>query len=169
MIFEQTVLDALEAVEPARWEGEVWRVVLGARNPLLANTTGARWNPRDTAALYASLERGTVLAELDHLRSIQTPPTRRSAYRLHLIRVRVDRMLDLRELGLLESMGVGPAELAADDYSSCQGVGGAAAWLGVDAVLVPSARIEGNNLVVFTDKQDPDAPLELVSTEDVVD
>lgn len=166
MIFDQGVLDTLEGIAPARWEGHVWRAVFDERNPLLANRTGARWNPRDTAALYTSLSEKTVLAELDHLRSVQYPPARRATYRICVIHVRVDRMLDLRSSAVLGLVGVGSRELAADEHSACQQVGGAAAWLGCDAILVPSARSVGDNLVVFVDKQDPDAPLEVVETQE---
>ncbi len=169
MIFDQSVLDALEAVAQESWEGDVWRVVFGSRNPLLANTTGARWNPRDTAALYTSLERGILLAELDHLRSLQTPPTRRSAYRLHRIYVRVDRLLDLRDRSLLASMGVEEADLVGDDHAACQEVGGAAAWLGCDGILVPSARAKGDNLVIFVNRQEPDAALDVIESQEIVD
>jgi RES domain-containing protein len=166
MIFDERVLDALEGVQPQVWEGEVWRVVFGDRNPLLANRSGARWNPPETAALYTSLDRETVLAELDHLRSLQTPPTRRSAYSLHRIRVRVERMLDL-DLAFLGSVGVGQEELASDVLEPCQAIGGAAAWLGRDAILVSSARGAGENLVVFVDQQDPDAVLEVLESAEV--
>lgn len=169
MIFDQVILDALEALKGEFWEGEVWRVVFGARNPLLANTSGARWNPRDTAALYTSLEKDTALAELDHLRSIQTPPTRRSGYTLHRLFVRVDRLLDLRDGEVLTSMGVTDDDLVGDDLTACQSVGGAAEWLGCDGLLVPSARATGVNLVIFVNKQDPDATLEVAESSDIVD
>jgi RES domain-containing protein len=161
MIFDQPILDALEQIQFETWEGDVWRVVVGDRDPLLANRTGARWNPPDTAALYASLDRTTVLAEMDHLRNLQTPPVKRSVYRLHQIRLRVDKMLDLRDRRLLESLRIGAEELASDDPTACRRVGGAAAWLGRDAILVPSVRGAGDNLVVFVDQQDPDAPVEV--------
>lgn len=169
MIFDQSVLDPLEAVARESWEGDVWRVVFGSRSPLLANTTGARWNPPDTAALYTSLERDTLLAELDHLRSIQTPLTRRSAYRLHRIHVRVDRLLDLRDRSLLASMGIGADDLVGDDHAACQEVGGAAAWLGCDGILVPSARAKGDNLVIFVNQQEPDAALDVIDSREIAD
>jgi RES domain-containing protein len=167
MIFDQSLLDALEAIEPQSWEGELWRVVFGDRNPLFANRSGARWNPPETGALYTSLDRKTVLAELDHLRSLQTPPTRRSAYRVHRIRVRVERMVDLRDRSRLDSVGLEQGELASEELQACQQIGGAAAWLDRDAILVPSARGPGDNLVVFVDKQDPDAVLEVLESEDI--
>lgn len=169
MIFEQEVLDALEKLNQEAWEGEVWRFVARGRNPLLANRTGARWSPPGTAALYTSLERGTVLAELDHLRNLQTPPVRRSAFRLYRVRVQVESILILTNQAVLGTLGLDEQQVASDDMNACQSVGGAAAWLGRDAILVPSARADGSNLVVFVDNQQPDAVLEPVEEEDLED
>lgn len=165
MLFDQDVLDALESLETQSWEGEAWRFVLGETDPFQPNTRGARWNPPDTAALYTCLERTTVLAELDHVRHLQTPALRRELFVLHTIRTRVTRMLDLSDRTLLRTLGVGDPELSSDDQTACRRVGGAAAWLGHDGILVPSARADGDNLVVFVNAQRPDLPLELVSSE----
>ena len=165
MLFDQDLLDALENLESQPWEGQAWRFVLGDTDPFQPNTRGARWNPPDTAALYTSLERTTVLAELDHVRHLQTPALRRELFVVHTIRTRVTRMLDLTDRTLLHTLGVGDAELSSDDRTPCRRVGGAAAWLGHDGILVPSARADGANLVVFVNLQKPDLPLELIGSE----
>ncbi len=165
MLYDQDLLDALESLEAQSWEGEAWRFVLGDTDPFQPNTRGARWNPPDTAALYTSLERSTVLAELDHVRHLQTPPLRKELFVLHTIRTRVTKMLDLSDRDLLVTLGVRDSELSSDDQTPCRRVGGAAAWLGHDGILVPSARTEGMNLVVFVNVQQLDSPLELISSE----
>jgi RES domain-containing protein len=165
MLFDQDFLDALEAVESQSWGGEAWRFVLGETDPFQPNTRGARWNPPDTAALYTSLEKTTVLAELDHVRHLQTPPLRRELFVLHTIRTQVTKMLDLSDRDLLARLGIDDSELSSDNQIACRRVGGAAAWLGHDGILVPSARADGMNLVVFVNTQHPDLPLELVSSE----
>lgn len=167
MLFDQDLLDALEALDPQSWEGNAWRFVLGDTDPFQPNTRGARWNPPDTAALYTSLTRATVLAELDHVRELQTPALRRELFVLHKIRTHLTKMLDLTDRTLLETLGVGNAELASDDHAFCRRVGGAAAWLGYDGILVPSARSDGANLVVFVNMQQPDLPLDLINSERV--
>lgn len=165
MLYDQDLLDALESLEAQSWEGEAWRFVLGDTDPFQPNTRGARWNPPDTATLYTSLERATVLAELDHVRYLQTPVLRRGLFVLHTIRTRVTKMIDLTDRALLGTLGVGEAELSSDDQTACRRVGGAAAWLGHDGILVPSARAGGANLVVFVNAQQPDLPLELMASE----
>ena len=71
---------------------------------------------------------------------------------------------DLRDVATLGSMGVGATELGRWPPTECQRVGGAAAWLQWDGLLVPSARADGLNLVVFPDHMNPDALLEVIDS-----
>lgn len=59
------------------------------------------------------------------------------------------------------------ARASAPDCRAIRKVGGAAAWLGNDSILVPSARAEGVNFVVFVDVQEPDLLLDLINSEPV--
>lgn len=58
-------------------------------------------------------------------------------------------MLDLTDRDLLASLGIDEEALAGDDHSRCQAVGGAAAFLKSDGIIVPSARHPGHNLVIL--------------------
>jgi hypothetical protein len=49
----------------------------------------------------------------------------------------------------------------------CQAIGGGAAWLHRDGLLVPSARASGWNLVAFVDQMDPDAAMTVVDRTDL--
>ena len=44
--------DILEQVSPERFAGVVYRVMINDYPPDKENTVGARWNPKDTAAIY---------------------------------------------------------------------------------------------------------------------
>jgi RES domain-containing protein len=48
---------------------------------------------------------------------------------------------------------------------TCRAIGGAAHWLESEGILVPSARADGNNLVLFPDRSDPDAAFEILDRE----
>jgi len=100
----------------------VFRHMLADIPPGRANTRGARWNPPDVAAIYTSFERDTALAEADYYLSLQnpTPRVRRTIYR---IRVRLDRVVELRDSEILNSLGV--SDVALPDLTACQRVGGA--------------------------------------------
>jgi len=53
------------------------------------------------------------------------------------------------------------------EHAACQMIGGAVEWLGHDGLLVPSARSEGTNLVIFPNKQTPDYRFEILESENI--
>ena len=118
--------------------------MFGDYPPDAENTRGARWNPPGVAAIYTSLAREGALAEAEHQIAIQPVPprARRTIYTLKLA---LTSVLDLTDVELLRDLGVGAAELAADDMTTCRQLGGAAHWLERDGLLLPSARSSNTN------------------------
>jgi len=163
VVVDEDLLDRLEQLESARFEGQVYRITFGTTPPERANTRGARWNPPDLAALYASLESATVVAEAEHLMSLQ-PVRPRAARTLHTLRVSLPRVLDLRSRELLEEVGVSREAISSDDFWACRRVGEAVSHLGCDGILVPSARSEGSNLVIYP-TNGSDSDIEVVESE----
>jgi RES domain-containing protein len=166
VIYPPEVLDCLQAVEPQAWAGTVFRHMWGSYPPDRENTQGGRWNPRDVAAIYTSCDRSGVLAEAEHQIAMQPvrPRARRTIYE---VRIALTATLDLTELDLLEELGIGNDELGAPDMRACQQVGGAAAWLEADGILVPSARSSSTNLVIFPTNSRLDAAFEVVSQDEI--
>jgi RES domain-containing protein len=159
VVHEPALLDALEGLKSAPWSGRVFRHLLGANPPDRPNESGARWNPPGVAALYASLDQSTALAEGDHLIAVQSVPLKvtRTIYELELTLIRV---LDLTDLAVLKKLNIEMAQVADNDWWPCQRIGGAVAWLKHDGLLVPSARDpDGTNLVVLTANMEPEAEL----------
>lgn len=72
-------------------------------------------------------------------------------------------MLDLTQPNTLSELDLTADALAADDMAACQQIGGAAAWLEHDGILVLSARSDATNLVVFPANCPPDASFEVVA------
>jgi len=122
--------------------------MLAGRPPDTENTRGARWNPPGVAAIYLSMTREGALAEAEYHLSLQVPRPR-IRRTLYEVRATLGSLLDLTDRSTLAEMGVGSAELDDPSMTACQAVGGGAAWLGRDGVLVPSARSEAANLVIF--------------------
>lgn len=156
MVFPPDLLDFLERQAPAPWVGLVYRHVFGDNSPVAENTSGARWNPTGTAAIYAALERDSAVAEGDHAVAVQ-PLRPRIARWIYRLEVELRSVIDLSDGKLLSAAGVTGVELGSDDLSACQLVGGATAWLGRDGLIVPSARHSGKNLVIFPANVDPGA------------
>jgi RES domain-containing protein len=144
--------------------GHVLRHVIGSRDPMNPNLRGARWNPADVPTLYASFERDTAIAEGAHLIAVQGLPmsVERNVY---TVAIELENVLDLRDDALLASLGLPPEAREDDDHRACQLVGGAAEWLGHDAILVPSARDAGTNLAIYVAQLNPGARLEVVASE----
>lgn len=158
MVFPPELLDALERLSSAPWAGGVYRHVFGENSPVAENISGARWNPPGTAAIYVTFASDTAVAEGDHAVAVQPLRTQVARW-IYPLEVGLSHVVDLSDRNLLIDLGITNHELASDDHAACQLVGGAVAWLGRDGLIVPSARHEGTNLVIFPTNLDPGSTL----------
>jgi RES domain-containing protein len=166
VVYPPNLLDTLQAIAPAPWAGQVFRHTFADYAPDVENTRGARWNPPGIAAIYTSLTREGVLAEAEHQLFIQ-PIRPRVTRTIHTLDISLSSVLDLADIDLLARLGVGPAALGADEMSACQELGGATQWLDHDGLLIPSARSEAFNLVIFPANRGPDASFKVTASEPV--
>jgi RES domain-containing protein len=146
------LLDALDAHQAVAFEGPVWRIVREGRDPLQGYPARARWDPGAFDVIYTSLQREGSLAEIHfHLSRQPVFPSKLISV-LHRISVRTTRTLKLADIEAVERLGVARDRYSEFDYVRTQAIGDAAAFLGFDGMLVPSARWECLNLVLFTDR-----------------
>lgn len=146
------LLDALDAHQGVAFEGPVWRIIRQGRDPLQGCPAGARWDPGTFDVIYTSLQREGSLAEIHfHLTRQPVFPSKLVSV-LHRISVRTARTLRLADLDAVERLGVARDRYGEFDYDRTRAIGDAAAFLGFDGMLVPSARWECMNLVLFTDR-----------------
>jgi RES domain-containing protein len=166
MFYPAGLLEELEQLGATPLAAIVYRHVLGQNDPARMNSRGARWNPPQTASIYASFERETALAEGDYYLSLQSPPmkVRRAIF---TIEVALQRVIDLRGGDILRRLGIGVEGLASTDLSLCQRIGGAVARLDCDGLIVPSVRRTGGaNLVIYPARQElAEAEFKVVSHE----
>ena len=150
------LLDSVDALPREPFAGTVWRVCREGRDPLLAGQSPSRWCNGTFDVLYTSLEQDGALAEIHALLSSQ--PVFPSKIRLHLhrIAVRAKRTLRLADLDALMRLGVEVGRYRERDYQRCQEIADAAHFLDFDGLIVPSARWNCLNLVLFTDRVRPD-------------
>jgi RES domain-containing protein len=164
-IHDPALLDAIERLGSESLDNvTVWRHMFNDHPPELANTRGARWNPPGLAAIYTSEQRATALAEGQHAIDMQPlrPEARRYAYQL-----RVSATKALRITPDLSALGLAPADLTSTDFTSCQRVAAHAAFLEYDALIVPSARADGANVVIFVNELGVDAELTRIAKEQI--
>jgi RES domain-containing protein len=145
------VENILASLKSNSWSGTVYRLMLGENPPDRENTQGARWNPPELAAVYTSLKAETAIAEVEYNLAHQTRPVRRDLRKtLYELHVTLAGVVDLSPaMQAFARFGIGLDQLFSDDMKISQKIGRSIAWLGFDGLLVPSARAEGMNLVIY--------------------
>src|SRR6202035_4827229 len=107
-VHDRSILDALEAIDPERFAGEVWRVARKGRDALRGSAANGRWSPSsgEFEVLYTSLERDGALAEIGYRLSLEPVWPSRIEHELHLIDVETERTLRFAELQSLGQLGL---------------------------------------------------------------
>ena len=71
-VHDRAILDALEAIDPVLFEGEVWRITRKGRDATRGSAAYGRWSPGALfEVLYTSLEREGALAEIGYRLSLE--------------------------------------------------------------------------------------------------
>lgn len=167
---DSELIDQLEALETEPLTRTVWRVVREGRDPCQCSAAANRWDNGTFDVLYTAFERDGAIAEMQfHLKRGQPVFPSKLRYTLHELRVSLNGVYDLSDRKLLASLGVDMANFGRLDYlyrkseyPTCQQVGDAAHFLGSpeqsdpSGIIVPNARHDSKNLVIFCDYATPD-------------
>lgn len=152
-VHDRAILDALEAIGPMPFEGDVWRIARKGRDPLRGSSVHGRWSPGgEFEVLYTSMERDGALAEIGFRLSLEPVWPSRLEHEIHEIAAQAARTLHIADLAGLASLGVETTRYESFDYQATQAIAAAAHFLEFDGLKVPSARAPCSNLVFFTDR-----------------
>ena len=164
-IHDRLILDALESLDFEPFTGRVWRVTRREREPLRGAAAHGRWSPSgEFEVLYTSLVREGALAEIGYRLSLQPVWPSRIEHEVHHIEVAAERTLRFADTASLAPLGVDVARYRSFEYAATQAIAAAANFLGFDGLIVPNARYDCTNLVIFTER----APaLTLIGSESV--
>lgn len=177
---DQRLLDSLEAVPPEPFSDTAWRVVRDGRNPRQCSAVGGRWDnrwdDRTFDVLYTSSNADGAIAEMYfHLRRGQPVFPSQVHYRLFELSITLwcclhfASLADIAALGLRsETFGQMSYAERKQEYPRTQEIAEAAHFIGRDGLIVPSARSEWPNIVVFCDPAGPGAA-EVVRDHGLVD
>jgi RES domain-containing protein len=151
---DRSILDAIEAIDPEPFAGEVWRVTRKGRDPLRGSAANGRWNSSggEFEVLYTSLERDGALAEIGYRLALEPVWPSRIEHEVHLIAVETERTLRLADLETLPPLGVETARYHTFEYQATQAIAAAAYFLEFDSLIVPSARFLCANLATFMER-----------------
>jgi RES domain-containing protein len=149
--FEPAFLDQLEAHVKTGWSSQAFRVVLESTPPLRPNSRGGRFNAPDEEALYMSLSEQVCNAEIEAVLSRQ-PVRITQARKIYLLKVSLSRVLDLSIADELNTFAPHGEDFLGETHAPGQWLGEAAVFIGCGGLLVPSARAEGTNLIVYVNR-----------------
>ncbi|MCV0397350.1 MAG: RES family NAD+ phosphorylase [Rhizobiaceae bacterium] len=149
----------LADLTPQRFEGTVWRATRLNQDPLAFSYNGGRWAPpssyQSVPVLYTSLEREGAIAEIASWLSMLVPrPSKPIA--VHRLVARATDVITLDAPALI-GLGVNFDRYGERSYaamgeappSRTQEIGAALSFLGIDGLIVPSARWPCCNLILF--------------------
>ena len=173
---DSRLIDALETRTPVGFDGTLWRVVRETRDPTQCSASGGRWDDETFEVLYAAEAREGAIAELYfHLKRGQPVFPSRLRYRLHELHLSLTGLLDLSAAEALTDLGVDMARFGQlsyqerqVEYPRTQEVAEVAHFLDFSGVIVPSARWDCRNVVVFCDRMNPD-DIEVVADHERID
>lgn len=166
MLRRPELLESLSQLPRDPFSGVVFRATRNNLNPGTASTSGGRWMPPDRSPiLYTSLVSDGALAEMSY-RQLLLDPIPSKAIFLHRLRVDLKRVVQISRTDL-ERLGVLTAEYQSLNYPKTQEIGDAACFLGFDGAIVPSARWECENLVIFEANLKDGATFEPIDFEEV--
>ncbi|WP_108260251.1 RES family NAD+ phosphorylase [Mangrovicoccus ximenensis] len=157
---DAALLDALEAIEPVIFDAPVWRLVREGRDPLQCSASGGRWDDASFPVLYTSMTEAGALEEMRfHLMRGQPVMPSKVRYEMFRIGLALDRALQFLDIAALATAGLRTEHFGRLSYAERQGeyprtqqIGEAAHFLDFDGLIVPSARSEARNVVVFCEK-----------------
>lgn len=149
---DDRLLDLVGAIEGQPFEGTMWRVVRTGRDVLDGSRGSGRWNTSEMSVLYGAADRDGAIAEINfHLSRGQSVFPSRMRHELFEVAVKARQTLVLADMEQLRRLGVDDSRYRELLYNRTQEIGAAAAFLGFDGLIVPSARWNCQNIILFLD------------------
>ncbi len=151
------LLEELEGYAQRPHAGDVYRVVWADRSPVQGHSgRRGRWNSPE--GRFEIINTALVIegadAEFEAFWSLFDQRPDRKALNWTL-KIQLKRVVEL-DFNDLEKLGVRRANYKSRDYSRTQEIADALNYLGRDGVIVPSARYDCKNLIIFTQNLDKD-------------
>lgn len=152
---DDRLLDLVGGIEGQAFDGPMWRVVRQGRDVLDGSRGSGRWNTSDMSVLYGAADPDGAVAEIHfHLHRGESVFPSRMRHDLYELSVRARETLVLADMDQLRRLGVEDARYRELLYTRTQEIAAAAAFLGFDGLIAPSARWDCQNIILFLDAID---------------
>ena len=149
---DDRLLDLVGAIRGVPFDGTMWRVVRAGRDVRDGSRGSGRWNTSEMSVLYGAAEQDGAIAEVNfHLNLGQSVFPSRMRHDLFELAVKARQTLKLADTEQLKRLGVDDRHYRELLYTRTQEIGAAAAFLGFDGLIVPSARWNCQNIILFLD------------------
>jgi hypothetical protein len=162
------LLDALDNLTRSVLRQRVWRTGRNGRDALEGSKSRGRWGHDGMETLYTSHLKDGSVAEIYSLLSAQPVFPSKLQWLTYEIQVELDNVAALPTLPELARLGVDVSRYQQREYERTQDIADAALFLGFNGLVIPSARWDCTNLVVFTERIEP-GQLTLLGSPDRVD
>ena len=130
----------------------MWRVVRTGRDVLDGSRGSGRWNTTEMSVLYGAEKRDGAIAEIAfHLGRGQSVFPSRMKHDVFELTVATRQTLFLADMEQLQRLGVDQRRYRELLYDRTREIAAAAAFLGFDGLIIPSARWDCRNIVLFLD------------------
>ena len=162
---DDRLLDALSAIDGVPFDGPMWRVVSTGRSVFDGSRGAGRWNPSDLSVLYGAQEADGAMAEVYfHITLGQPVFPSRIQHDIFELKAETRETLVFANMDDLERLNVDTLRYSDLTYTRTQEIGSAAAFMGFDGIIAPSARWDCQNIVFFLNNIDPDKLTEISQT-----
>jgi RES domain-containing protein len=149
---DDRLLDLIGEIEGQPLDRTMWRVVRTGRDALDGSRGSGRWNTSEMSVLYGAAEKDGAIAEINfHLSRGQSVFPSRMRHDVFELTVHARQTLVLEDMEQLKRLGVDDSRYRDLLYTRTQEIAAAAAFLGFDGLVVPSARWNCQNVILFLD------------------
>lgn len=161
---DTALLDVLGSIPARPLTTTLWRITRSDRDPLRSSAPKGRWDDGTIDVLYTSIDADGARAEMYfHIMRGQPVFPSRMKFKLYEIEAKLRRAITLTDKTTLSALGVDMTTFGNlgyarknEEYTASQRIGEAAHFLDADALVVPNARWDCDNAVLFTARSAPD-------------
>lgn len=160
---DTAILDRLESIPKRPFAGAAWRIVRADRDPLRSSSPKGRWDDGSFDVLYTSLASDGAKAEM-YFHILRGQPVFPSLiqFRIFELEVKLTRTITFPNRQSLTPLGIDTSNYGGlgyarkdEEYTTSQKVGEAAHFLDTDGLIVPNARWDCLNAVLFMGRLTP--------------